>query len=456
MRRICSYIYGRVVVPAMFVLAAVSCVSDMGLDAEFRPAGNVTVTHGPREPEEEKRNVLLLYSAGYNSLSDYLQSDIEDIENGYVPGEGRNDDVLLVYSHCTAVPGDYVTPVSPILFRLYRDGEGKNVRDTLVVYPDDTRSATATQLHEVLSYVKEEFSAKTYGLIFSSHATGFLPAGYYNSPTDSSFDWDMFSRKRRRIHSPLPVPYVDVMQDPSLPAVKSIGQDAVGPRGSRVSYEIELAEFAEAIPMYFEYILFDACLMGGVEVAYELKDKCGYVGFSQTEVLAEGFDYTSLTTHLLKEDPDPMSVCRDFYEQYAMKTGVNQSATISLVDCAAIGTLGDVCALLFEKYRNEIDSVIASKVQRYYRYDYHWFYDLRSIISNAGASQDDLDLLDAALDACIAYKAATPAFIEGPSYGGFAINEYSGFSMYLPNRGGPNLDKYYRTLAWNMKTGLVE
>ena len=39
---------------------------------------------------------------------------------------------------------------------------------------------------------------------------------------------------------------------------------------------------------------FDACLMGGIEVAYELAGKCDRLGFSQAEVLAEGFNYKTL------------------------------------------------------------------------------------------------------------------------------------------------------------------
>jgi hypothetical protein len=46
-----------------------------------------------------------------------------------------------------------------------------------------------------------------------------------------------------------PVPYVAPKHDPSLPDVKSIGQDQVGTSGNYVSYEIELDDFAKALPM---------------------------------------------------------------------------------------------------------------------------------------------------------------------------------------------------------------
>ena len=430
---------------------AVSCVGDAWLDSDFEHSVNDVSTETPRRSEEESRNVLLMYAAGYNSLASYLKNDIADFEKGYLPGEGRNQDVLLVYSHLTAANYDYRTPSSPVLFRIYKDVENNIIKDTLVVYPEDTRSSTAAQLHEVLSYVKDNFSAKTYGMVFSSHSTGYLPAGYYGSPTDSDFDIMSYRRQGWRKAAPRPVPYREVVHDPSMPAVKSIGQDDAVTETGRMSYEIELPDFADAIPMYLDYLLFDTCLMGGIEVAYELKDKCRSIGFSQAEVMAEGFDYTRLTSHLLKPTPDPQSVCEDFYNQYIAQTGQYQSATISYVDCTALEPLADVCADLFEKYRQEMDDISPSSVQRYFRGNCHWFYDLKSIIRNAGVEGAELQNLQDALDECVVYKAATPYFMNT-----FPINEHSGFSMYLPCNGGPNLDRYYKGLAWNIRTGLVE
>lgn len=402
----------------------------------------------------EKRNVLVLYSAGYNSLSDYLTADIQDLQQGWLPGTGRNDNVLLIYSHLPAKRADYATQTSPSLTRLYWDEGGKTIRDTLKIYPETTRSATAEQLHDVLSYVQQEFPANSYGMIFSSHATGYLPSGYYNKPGSYTYQEKDGVSYRAGIHRrrSTPVPYYAPEHDPSLPAVKSIGQDQVGSYGHYVSYEIELDDFAKALPMQMEYILFDACLMGGVEVAYEFKDKCHYVGFSQTEVLAEGFDYKSLAKHLLgSEIPDPQAVCDDFFQQYITQSGVYQSATISMVDCTKMSSLAQTCSKLFAEYRETLSQLKESQVQRYYRGDYHWFFDLYDIIAKAGATEDELSELQEALDRCITYKSATPGFM-----GSFSIDTYSGLSMYLPSQGSVELDKYYRTLQWNKDTALVE
>lgn len=433
-------------------LGLTSCSKDSIHEDGF----NRTPTNGKGEVSrletDEKRNVLLLYSAGYNSLTSYLEEDIEDLQQGWLPGEGRNQNILLIYSHFPVKQADYATPTQPTLTRVYKNKDGQIVRDTLVRYSEDTHSATAEQLHNVLSYVNKTFPAKSYGMIFSSHATGYLPAGFYTNPNGYIFNENKGMLHRAGIRRSQPVPYIEPEHDPSLPAVKSIGQDQVGTAGNYQSYEINLDEFAKAIPMQMEYILFDACLMGGVEVAYELKDKCRLVGFSQTEVLAEGFDYRSLTSHLIgSPEPNPQAVCEDYFNQYIIQSGVYQSATISMIDCSRMEPLASVCKEMFSKYRQQTAELRASSVQRYYRSDYHWFFDLYDIIARSGASSEELKQLQAALDECVVYKATTPGFM-----GSFKIITYSGLSMYLPNCGTYELNRYYRTLQWNKDTSLVE
>ena len=233
--------------------------------------------------------------------------------------------------------------------------------------------------------------------------------------------------------------------------VKSIGQDQVGTHGDYISYEINISDFAAAIPMKLDYVLFDACLMGGIEVAYELKEKVGKVGFSQAEVLADGFCYENLPTHLLTDsEPDLRSVCSDYFNQYDTQSGVYQSATISLIDCSALEPLAEVCENLFSRYSEQIGKVDHNNVQRFFRSGKHWFYDLESILINAGINDTEHEQLQMALENCVIYKAHTPKFMSD-----FAIHTFSGFSMYLPCQGSESLDTFYKTLKWNQDTGLV-
>ena len=406
---------------------------------------------GHRQESLDTRKVMLLYIAGYNNLQSYLTTNIEDLMKGWIPKNNRSNDVLLVFSHLSKSGSDFNTPTVPVLTRLYTDYSGKVIADTLVRYSTDAIAASATQLKEVLTYVKDNFEAKSYGLIFSSHATGFLPTGYYNRPGSYVYDESsmMYSSGKNRREHPTYTLYVEEELDPTRPMVKSIGQSYVNGR----SYEIEIDDFAKAIPMKLDYVLFDACLMGGIEVAYELAGKCDYVAFSQAEVLAQGFNYKTITTHLLynKEKSSPAMVCKDYIDYYNAMTGIYRSATVSLVDCSKLEPLADICHTLFSKYRAGIDGISPSKLQRFYTGSHPWFYDLQSIISVAGADENEVAELMDILDECILFKGHTPSFLSD-----FSIKTFSGFSMYLPKNGTTELNKYYRTLKWNQATGLVE
>ena len=150
-----------------------------------------------------------------------------------------------------------------------------------------------------------------------------------------------------------------------------------------------------------------------------------------------------------------MQVCKDYFNQYR-KDGKNagqEFATISAVNTAHLEELAAVCRDLFEKYRENISAVNAGSIQRYYRMERHFFYDMRDIVAKSGASAEDLAALDVALGKVVIYKDHTEYFFSIPILDG----TYSGLSMYLPAKGSALLDKFYKeNLDWNTATQLVK
>ena len=393
--------------------------------------------------------VLILYSAGYNSLRDYLYEDIQDLKKGYAPGL-KETRAFLVVSHLSAMRGDYRTETFPQLIRVYSDKKGGVVLDTLKSYSGNLSEKST--MNTILSDIKKQFPSEHYGMVFSSHATGWLPVGYYNYP--ESYEPSYSSRRKGKAEPILPdgtYPYVEPELLPGEPLTKSLTMT----NGLYTATEMEISDFKDAIPMHLDYLLMDACLSGGIEVAFELKDICGQIGFSQAEILAEGFDYKNLAGHLLDKGQDTRAVVDDYYQQFAAKTSKSdRSATISLVNCSKLEALSTLCKTLFSKYSSEIAGLDPSTVQRYYRYDKHWFYDLEDILVKAGISESEHRSLTSALDGCVIYKAATEEFLY--NYGGFKIETFSGLSMYLPCNGSAFLDNHYKDLAWNKATLLVD
>ncbi|MDE6870487.1 MAG: hypothetical protein K2J62_00010 [Bacteroidales bacterium] len=382
------------------------------------------------EPETFPRRVFLLYSAGHsNGLAGALADNIRDIT-----GEMTFPDnsALLIYSHIST--SSY--PTESYLIRAYRKN-GKSVMDTLVTYPAGTHSASAETLRKVLEDTRERFPADEYGLLFSSHGTGFLPEYYYSN---SSRYEALYSQSAERIQ-------------------KSIGQE----KENGISYEIDIRDFADAIPFRLDYIIFDACLMGGAEVACQLRTKARYLVASPAEILSYGMDYKNMAGILSSNaslQSRLQSCCRCYYDIYASQSSQAwRSATISLIDLSETANLAIECSRIFERHRENLQNIDFSTVQQYYTYNYHWFYDLCDIVEKLGCTEEELERFHEAFDRCVIYKEATESFLAnslGNPYPGFVINRYGGLSMYLPCNGGAYLDSYYKTLDWNFATRLVE
>ena len=420
---------------ALALAAALSCSKEG--DFSFGPEQGTPSPASPRGeiPDESFNKVFLMVSGGHNDISSYISTDQRDMERGWLPGATPEDKDVLVFLSRLPVNSVSNTEV-PVLYRMYKLEDGTVRRDTLHRWGEEDRLFGSNEvLHAALDMVHRRFPSKSYGMVVSSHGTGWMPVRYfyYNRPAD--------------------------VQTQVAPGKKSIGQDDDGD----VTVEMSLPDFVAAIPYKLDYLLIDCCLCGGVEVAWGLRGKADLVGFSQTEILADGFDYAKIAERLLAGAvPDAEAVCRDYFAQYDRPNG---SATISLVDTREMDDLASVCATLFEKYRTALAALDGDvetdwdspnygyyKVQGYFRYDRHYFYDLEDILVKAGITEAEHEQLTAALDRCVVYKAHTNWFMSA-----FPIRIHSGFSMYLPSMGTEYLDNYYKShISWNQATNLVQ
>lgn len=384
----------------------------------------------PAPDKTMAEKTFIIYSCGHNNLSTDLLRDIEDICSTSPYTVMGSKYRVLVFSH-RAKGNSWNIACDPVLMQVHRNAAGEVVRDTvktwLSAYDADgklkedfyTGSDTRT-LKEVLDIIKTQFPSKEYGLLFSSHGTGWLPYNYYATGTFT----------------------------------KTMGADYTGAGSMGVPSEMEVTDFARTIResgLKFSYMLLDACFMGGVETAYEFRDICDYIMASPTEIWSGGFMYSTMLDHLFAhENPDLVEMCKAYMSQYNV-------ATISLIDCSQMEQLSAACAKIFEKYRQAIAGVNERQVQGFFRRtgDYysekHWFYDLEDILDKAGITKEDRAVLDKAFTACIIYKAASERLFDG-----WKCEAYCGLSMYLPCAGNAGLDNYYKRYAWNKATGLVK
>ena len=447
------------------LLALVSCAKDDHFTRGVEGGSSDARTSPTRSETKPNRQVLILVSAGVNSLRTELKADQLELAGNALPvGTEPDAHVLLVLSQFddyqvvldtfTNKNTSKLVRQQPVLYRMYAAPTGEVVRDTVMRWEQSASLCDPAVFQDALGQVYHHYPAKGYGMIFSSHATGWLPEGYYFNPAlvDPQYNPASSGPRKMPAWNGAWAELFPPLEVEGEPAVKSIGQDDQ----STGSLEMDLDAFADALPFHLDYLLFDACLCGCVEVAHALRDKVDLLGFSPTEVLSNGLDYTTLSGHLLRNSPDPIAVCRDYFDYYDRQSGVMRSATIALLDLRQMDALEQVCKDLFARYREPLSQLDGTNVQGYFRANRHFFYDLKDILVKAGITAEEQAQLDQALSQCVLYKAATDWFMQDGRYG-FPIRTFSGMSMYLPSMGTDMLDQYYKAhISWNQATGLVQ
>ncbi len=373
----------------------------------------------------KKQKTVLVYIIGNNSLSSDAVSSFTQIRSGYIP---ENEGNLLVYFHTNTA--------GPVLYNITKNKEGEVVTDTAYVFPS-RNSATSTSIKQALSVSATLFPANEYGLVLWSHGTGWLPSGYYASGSFSSSSAvaSVFNAD----------PYASFIK-----MARNSGNGMIQRTfGSESEKEIEITDLATAFPFKLSFIMFDACLMGGIEVAYELKEYADYMIFSPAEVLTTSFPYSVIMKHIFATPSDLKGVCEEYYNFYDKKSGELRSATVSLVDCAQLTSLAAVAKEIFAGNRGKIATLNMSDIQGYFRGNKPWFYDIQDFIGKI-ATQDQLAKFNDALSKVVTYKAATPYFLE------LKIDRFSGVSTYIPNPSNSQLEAFYKNFKWNIDTGMIE
>ena len=353
----------------------------------------------------KRPKTVLLYMVANNNLSHDAENSISRLQNGYVPAEEGN---LLVYKHCAGM--------DPVLLHIKKGEEGTVVADTAYRFPPRV-SATKSALTQALNVTQALFPADSYGLILWSHGTGWIP------PLASS------SSAAQEVSGSAPQ--------------RTFGLDG--------KVELEIRDLAQAIPYKLSFMLMDACFMGGIETAYEVKDSVDYYIGSPAEILTESFPYHKIMQHIFKSTPDYAAVCKEYYDYYNAKSGAERSATVALMDCSKLAEVAEVAKRVFDQYGERIASLDLSLLQPYFRgSNSKYFYDLKDLVDAIADASLSAEFA-AALERAVPYKASTPYFIELP------IRSFCGVSTYVPgNPADTKLADYYKQYKWNQATGMIK
>lgn len=314
---------------------------------------------------------------------------------------------------------DSIPSDTPVIWRVYPDG-----MEALFQYPQPISVGNPELLSSFVSYCYENYPADRYGLVFWNHGGGpVLGYGY-----DELFDGDSLS----------------------LPDIA------------------EALASTPAVSVPFEFIGFDACLMGSLEIALALQDYANYLIASEELEPGTGWDYTVFRT--LSDNPllpipefGPLvvdSFIATNFPSEELPTG--DTAALAVIDLMKVE---DVASALESLARNLMPMTLAE-----YPPLARARYGLRSF-GSGGPQESDADLIDLdalarqfmselpeqcfalsmAVEEAVVYSSTTDN-LQGLASGlsvYFPFSEKEALSEYLPLYQSLDILPLYTQLIWD-------
>lgn len=398
----------------------------------------VLVSCSDEIPEEKiplkSGRTLLAYLISNNnsgSLDKYLKDNLVDMYSGL--SQTTDSCTLIVYYRPYNNDNDGLA--GPSLLQYNSDGKGNiNNKKSLQgsdltpsnviseaycsTYTEGNHNATDPKtMARVLDQMVKLSPSTNYGLVFGSHGTSWMPG---NSVSGRAF-----------------------------------GDDA--------GYNINIPDMADALEEVFsgkqlDFILFDACMMGTAEVAYELKDVTDYLIGAVVETHVYGHPYDKVLPKLYQKDVPYDEVCEDYID-YSRDLWQENSdwGTCAAIDCSKMDELANWVGANLEVYSGKFDSLDKNDVQQYGVNSFKYFsFDIVDYFKNLndGNTPEGLEnVMNKIVVAKDALYGIKYPIVGDPSC---VIDEdrFCGIGMYLPNLvTKSSWNSYYKNLSWYKAVG---
>ena len=390
----------------------------------------------PQETHVYDRTVLV-YIAAENTLSNYdphthttyPHSDINEMLQaaGDIPTNSR----LIIYLDDTQMPR---------FISIERDQENKSIQKTLHQYTSDLDSGDPETLHQAMTWTTKHYPALSYGLVLWSHGDGWVPADDAN--------------KKGKAATP--------------PMQRSICIDNnQNTKYSDIGSKMNITDIAEVLSAFprLEFILFDACFMQSIEVAYELRHTTKHIVASPAEIPSPGAPYHRIVQPMFATPFDATKVADEYFKAYndADRESMLQDygVLLSVVNCDLLEDLATITAEMNIKYVVKEDNLKMSDIQRYCPQPSSSrpnFYDMNAYMKHLITDEGDYQRWREALDRAVPYAATTPWWYSIYSSQGretVDLTSFGGISCYVPQEGSTytQLNTLFRTTSWYAVTG---
>ncbi|OJV37323.1 MAG: hypothetical protein BGO29_05995 [Bacteroidales bacterium 36-12] len=339
-----------------------------------------------------------------NNLDYFSVKDLNEMEVGWNYSFNGN---LIVYID----RAEGANPAHPVVYKIYNDTTDSICSSIVDVYKEQNSTDTNI-MRTVLSNIISNYPAQSYGLVLWSHGTGWYPKGTKVQYTENSAN---------RMKTPKPL-------------TKSFGID--------MSDELNINDLKESLPVHFDFILFDACYMGSIEVLYELREKADYIISSPTEVLSYGYPYDLIVPYFFENSTNYRGIATEFINSYINLEGVFQTASVSVTKTAGLVELAEIVNKIMQDTLN-LQYVSSNKIQQFELTKNGYFFDFGNFISESTTLSQNKEKLEIALGNTILFKASTSKIFDE-----LQVKKYSGLSVFLPDSTNKEYYDFYKQLDW--------
>ncbi len=369
------------------------------------------------EPEPAHRTVLV-YIGGENSLYDFVSDDLDEMIQG--AGDIPASDNLLVYVDDCSNP----TRIYRIEMR-----SGKGVATVVKEYSTDLCSSDPAVLRDVCRWAITNYPASSYGLVLWSHGSGWLPAQEVRDTRSIIID---NNGNKTNIEESNSGPQMEI------PALKEVLLEVFGNKG-------------------LDFLLFDACFMQSVEVAYELRNTTQWLVATPAEMPGTGSPYDKLIKSIFASSVDVEGIVNTYYNEYIDDSDY-EGIIISAVKTSELDAFAEISAPLIQHYL--LNDAITEGVFKYLPRainDYPFFHDMKGLMMKNVPEYESQEWM-IQLQKTVPYLKATDAWYTNLIWGGGTCRvdheQCSGLSMYITSQmSGSAVNKefwneYLKTLEW--------
>lgn len=221
----------------------------------------------------------------------------------------------------------------------------------------------------------------------------------------------------------------------------------------------DMVEAMETLEKPFEFILFDACYMGTMEVAYEFRHVADYQISSVMEVPAYGFPYDYFLGDLFKGTVEGYKeVCQSFVDYYKSVYDEGKTAwgTIALIDSKEVENMTQAVREQIVAHKDTLASYVPKRIQEYGRQAGQGIaYDLEHFVRDLNGGETPQAFAEQ-LEKTVLYKGCLEEARYSPYNYDVDATNYCGLGIYIPQSNKSKWNPYFKTLDWYEASGWNE